>query len=50
MGITFDYIIVCVVTGSTQAGMIVGFAADGRDRGDRHRRLGHAGADPRAGA
>jgi 1-aminocyclopropane-1-carboxylate deaminase len=30
MGITFDYIIVCVVTGSTQAGMIVGFAADDR--------------------
>ncbi len=30
MGIRFDYIIVCVVTGSTQAGMIVGFAADGR--------------------
>ncbi|WP_026381156.1 1-aminocyclopropane-1-carboxylate deaminase [Afifella pfennigii] len=33
MGITFDYIIVCVVTGSTQAGMIVGFAAD--DRAER---------------
>src|SRR5580698_79314 len=30
MGIRFDYIIVCVVTGSTQAGMIVGFAADNR--------------------
>ena len=30
MGIRFDYVIVCVVTGSTQAGMIVGFAADGR--------------------
>ena len=30
MGITFDYIVVCVVTGSTQAGMIVGFAADNR--------------------
>src|SRR6201996_6969808 len=30
MGIRFDYIIVCVVTGSTQAGMIVGFAADDR--------------------
>ncbi len=30
MGIKFDYIIVCVVTGSTQAGMIVGFAADNR--------------------
>jgi 1-aminocyclopropane-1-carboxylate deaminase len=30
MGITFDYIVVCCVTGSTQAGMIVGFAADNR--------------------
>jgi len=30
MGLTFDYVIVCVVTGSTQAGMIVGFAADNR--------------------
>jgi 1-aminocyclopropane-1-carboxylate deaminase len=30
MGMRFDYVIVCVVTGSTQAGMIVGFAADGR--------------------
>ncbi len=33
MGIKFDYIVVCVVTGSTQAGMIVGFAKD--DRADR---------------
>jgi 1-aminocyclopropane-1-carboxylate deaminase len=30
MGVKFDYIIVCVVTGSTQAGMIVGFADDNR--------------------
>ncbi|MCG8441808.1 MAG: 1-aminocyclopropane-1-carboxylate deaminase [Caulobacterales bacterium] len=30
LGVAFDYIIVCVVTGSTQAGMIVGFAAQGR--------------------
>jgi 1-aminocyclopropane-1-carboxylate deaminase len=30
LGFTFDYIIVCVVTGSTQAGMIVGFATQGR--------------------
>ena len=30
LGFHFDYIIVCSVTGSTQAGMIVGFAADGR--------------------
>ncbi len=31
-GIRFDYVIVCSVTGSTQAGMVVGFAADGRAR------------------
>jgi len=30
LGIRFDYIVVCSVTGSTQAGMIVGFAVDGR--------------------
>lgn len=30
LGFSFDYIVVCVVTGSTQAGMIVGFAAQGR--------------------
>jgi 1-aminocyclopropane-1-carboxylate deaminase len=30
LGFKFDYVIVCVVTGSTQAGMIVGFAADNR--------------------
>lgn len=30
LGFKFDYIIVCVVTGSTQGGMIVGFAVDGR--------------------
>ena len=30
LGFAFDYIIVCVVTGSTQAGMIVGFKPDGR--------------------
>jgi 1-aminocyclopropane-1-carboxylate deaminase len=33
LGFSFDYVIVCVVTGSTQGGMIVGFAAD--DRADR---------------
>ncbi len=32
MGIRFDYVIVCTVTGSTHAGMLVGFAADGRAR------------------
>ncbi len=32
LGFTFDYIVVCSVTGSTQAGMVVGFAADGRSR------------------
>ena len=30
LGFSFDYIVVCSVTGSTQAGMVVGFAADGR--------------------
>ncbi|WP_428241703.1 1-aminocyclopropane-1-carboxylate deaminase [Gynuella sp.] len=32
LGINFDYIVVCTVTGSTMAGMVVGFAADGRAR------------------
>src|ERR1700733_13399335 len=31
-GLHFDYIIVCTVTGSTHAGMVVGFAKDGRQR------------------
>ena len=30
LGFQFDYVVVCVVTGSTHAGMIVGFKADGR--------------------
>ena len=30
LGFRFDHVIVCVVTGSTQAGMIAGFAKDGR--------------------
>lgn len=30
LGLRFDYIVVCTVTGSTHAGMLVGFAADGR--------------------
>ncbi|PLX37976.1 MAG: 1-aminocyclopropane-1-carboxylate deaminase [Hyphomicrobiales bacterium] len=30
LGFKFDYVIVCTVTGSTHAGMLVGFAADGR--------------------
>jgi 1-aminocyclopropane-1-carboxylate deaminase len=32
LGFKFDYIIVCTVTGSTHAGMLVGFAKDGRER------------------
>ena len=32
LGFTFDYIVVCTVTGSTHAGMLVGFAKDGRGR------------------
>ena len=30
LGLEFDYIVVCTVTGSTHAGMLVGFAKDGR--------------------
>ncbi len=32
LGFKFDYIVTCSVTGSTHAGMLVGFAADGRAR------------------
>ena len=32
LGFQFDYVVVCSVTGSTHAGMVVGFAADGRAR------------------
>src|SRR5262249_50769618 len=32
LGFSFDYVIVCTVTGSPHAGMVVGFAADGRAR------------------
>ena len=32
VGFSFDYIVVCTVTGSTHAGMVVGFAKDGRER------------------
>lgn len=32
LGFSFDYIVVCSVTGSTQAGMVVGFSIDGRAR------------------
>jgi 1-aminocyclopropane-1-carboxylate deaminase len=32
LGITFDYVFVCSVTGSTQAGMIAGFAVNDRPR------------------
>jgi 1-aminocyclopropane-1-carboxylate deaminase len=32
LGFAFDYIVVCTVTGSTHAGMIVGFAQDDRAR------------------
>ena len=51
LGFAFDYIVVCTVTGSTHAGMLVGFAKDGRAR----KVIGidallHAGADQGAGA
>jgi 1-aminocyclopropane-1-carboxylate deaminase len=32
LGFRFDHVIVCTVTGSTHAGMVVGFAKDGRQR------------------
>ena len=32
LGFKFDFIVVCTVTGSTHAGMVVGFARDGRAR------------------
>ncbi|WP_046861985.1 1-aminocyclopropane-1-carboxylate deaminase [Microvirga massiliensis] len=32
LGFTFDFVVVCTVTGSTHAGMVVGFAKDGRHR------------------
>jgi 1-aminocyclopropane-1-carboxylate deaminase len=32
LGFRFDYIVVCTVTGSTHAGMLVGFAKDDRER------------------
>ncbi|WP_018099738.1 1-aminocyclopropane-1-carboxylate deaminase [Sinorhizobium meliloti] len=32
LGFAFDYIVVCTVTGSTHAGMVVGFAKDARQR------------------
>lgn len=32
LGFKFDYIVVCTVTGSTHAGMVVGFSKDGRSR------------------
>lgn len=32
LGFKFDYIVVCTVTGSTHAGMVVGFAKDGRQK------------------
>ncbi|WP_192252261.1 1-aminocyclopropane-1-carboxylate deaminase [Mesorhizobium caraganae] len=32
LGFAFDYIVVCTVTGSTHAGMLVGFAEDSRQR------------------
>jgi len=32
LGFKFDYIVVCTVTGSTHAGMVVGFSKDGRAR------------------
>ena len=46
LGVFFDTVIVCSVTGSTQAGMIAGFAdRSPRATGHRHRRLRQARRD-----
>ena len=46
LGVFFDTIVVCSVTGSTHAGMIAGFAAqETTARGAGHRRLGDRRAD-----
>ena len=44
LGVFFDTIIVCSVTGSTQAGMIAGFAGRGRERGRERRVIGIDGS------
>ena len=50
LGVFFDTVIVCSVTGSTQAGMVAGFAGAGAAAPrDRDRRLGEAARDARAG-
>ena len=47
LGVFFDTIVVCSVTGSTQAGMIAGFAGEDRPRSRAgHRRLGEDSRDP----
>ena len=46
LDVVFDTIVVCSVTGSTQAGMIAGFAAQETDaERARHRRVGKGAAD-----
>jgi 1-aminocyclopropane-1-carboxylate deaminase len=32
LGLRFDYVVLCTVTGSTHGGAVVGFSADGRER------------------
>jgi 1-aminocyclopropane-1-carboxylate deaminase len=51
LGFSFNYVVVCTVTGSTHAGMVVGFG-QGRTRAQRgrHRRFRHAEADKGPGA
>ena len=47
LGVFFDTIVVCTVTGSTHAGMIAGFAGAGPAApGDRHRRLAPSSTRP----
>ncbi len=50
LGVFFDTVVVCTVTGSTHAGMIAGFAASGAGASrHRHRRLRDPGEDARPG-
>ena len=45
----FDTVVTATCTGSTQAGMVVGFARAGAAAADRHRHRGRCGDDARGG-
>ena len=50
LGVFFDHVVVCTVTGSTQAGMIAGFAAVRARGGCSDRRVGAHRGDARRGS